>query len=139
MQTIAALLMLLSSVLLACDAAAQERTDARVELEETPAYQGREAVSIQVAMVEYLAADAADVHAIGSPEQLDAWMKELGAAQKLLAVTTMEMSTVDGGQTMSQFGERAAVVTGRTRVAQGPVNSSGLIHRVRALSVDWNA
>ena len=69
--------------------------------------------------MEYLAAgEGRDVRSLDSPEVLDEWMKELGAARKLLAVSKIEVATVDGRESMTQFGERAAVVSSRTRVPQ---------------------
>jgi hypothetical protein len=109
-----------------CVAAEQKPPSSDSDLADAPAFVGGEAVTVQVAIVEYLAAGDADVRAIRSPEQLDGWMKELGAAGKLLAVTKLDISSVDGQQAMAQFGERAAVVSGRlrggqvARAAQGP-------------------
>lgn len=74
-------------------------------------------VSIHVALVEFLSAGDVDVRAVGSTEKVDALLKELGESRKLLNVTKIEVSTVDEREAMTQFGERAAVVSGRTRVA----------------------
>jgi hypothetical protein len=114
MQKLVALVVLMVPIILPPAAHGQQERPA-----DESADDGGAAISIQVAMVEYLAAgDGDDVRNFRSPEQIDAWMKELGANQKLLAVTKMEIAAVDGRLAKTQFGERAAIVTGRTRLAQ---------------------
>jgi hypothetical protein len=73
-------------------------------------------VSIHVAIVEYLGADGRNAEGVDSLEKTDAWIQSLDDQKALLSLTRIAVATVDGERATTQFGERAAIETGRTRV-----------------------
>ena len=98
------------------DVVAQER-GRRTEEAAPDVPHDRIPVSVHVVIVEYLGGEGTEIDGVDSLAKIQKWIEVLDDQKALLSLTRITVSTVDRQQSLTQFGERAAIETGRTRRA----------------------
>jgi type II secretory pathway component GspD/PulD (secretin) len=83
------------------------------------------AVRIEVAIVEFTAPPPDAEAAAPPPAQgLEQWLDALHSENRLVASTVVALSTLDGEQVTTQFGARAPLPIGRTRMGRGGADTT---------------